>query len=467
MLTVPSAAAVDVSLSVVEGPDVDLWITPSAEVQSSELAIVVNYGDEDLILKMTGNEPVQGNKTYVTQVIEARNSAWVELTFLDVDTRYWITITREGEVVLEISKARPNYLVMPPDNNWIITQPDEEDEDLTIYTQDWVDNLVSSITLELIAVTTLISVIGAFIGAGVKQLTRFLCPWDLVSMIVYAFVVLDSVFMITGEWDRLWYLPFMAGYWIGFMLWHIPYRLPIKIDSESKSMSVRPIVLYYPEDKNKPCVQEQTNRALIRRLLGIHHELKSNGSLEPDWYVDVKRPYFPAVKGAAIWIQKTITDEEEVERFRINWAKRSTRLILANASRMPYFLWLQTSKAFYELSDRLEYSENERIKLQLTRAAEATRKAADLISHSQQVSWHEDIGMFAAAMPDPTEVDIGEHVLNVPEKVSTDESESEETDTYKEKDEDAAEAKETSPEVKQAAKQNKGRKGTKGKGGKR
>jgi hypothetical protein len=298
----------------------------------------------------------------------------------------------------------------------------------------------------------------------VKQLTRFLCPWDLLSLFIYAFIVLDCIFRITGQWDRLWYLPFLIGYLIGFRLWYIPYRLPVKIDSESKSLSIRPVVLY-SEDSDRPCVQEQTNRALVRRWLGIHHELRSNGSLEQDWHFDFKKPYSRAVKGSAIWVQKTITDEETVEKLHMSWAKRTTRLILANASRMPYYLWLQSSKAFYELSDRLEFSENERVKLKLTRAAETTAKAADLISHSQQVSWHEDIDMFRVDISDPGEVDLGEHVLNTPEKAATDEAETEEIDTYKEKDENASEGEETASDEERPKKGRK--KGTKSKGGKK
>jgi len=207
---------------------------------------------------------------------------------------------------------------------------------------------------------------------------------------------------------------------MGFFIWHVPYIMPMMIDSESKTLTVRPQVIYYPEEKNKPCIQAQTNRALLARWLGIHHDLRTDGPISPDWSMHIKKPYLPRIRGPGLWIQKSVTEQETVERARISWKKLNTRYILANASRMPYYLWMQSAKAFYELTDRLEFSENARVKERLTRAAETTAKASDLIQHSQFVSHHEAISVFGQELRGAEVIGLDEHELNVIEDVETD-----------------------------------------------
>jgi hypothetical protein len=86
---------------------------------------------------------------------------------------------------------------------------------------------------------------------------------------------------------------------------------------------------------------------------------------------------------------------------------------------MPYYLWLQSTKAFYDLTDRLEYSENARVRETLTRAAETTAKASDLITHSQHVSHHEAIGVFLQKADGTGDIGLEEHELNVIEEIET------------------------------------------------
>lgn len=418
LLLVPAASGADIYLDKNSGEGFDIWLPPG-EPQPNELLIIVNYADSSMILSVTGDQyTIHQNKTYLTLVLPAQSSQLVEVQFPDVETHYTVSLEISGQIVFSKQLSRGSYLLPPPQDSWT-WKPPESLQDPKLYTErDWLA-MLSSITLETLAITTVVVTAGVCLGCGIKAWTKFLVPMDLVSYGLYAFIVLDFAFAFTGEWDRLWYLPFLAGYVMGFFIWHIPYIMPMLIDSESKSLTVRPQVIYYPEDRNKPCIQAQSNKALVARWLGIHHELRTDGPLAADWSMHIKKPYLPKIRAPGLWIQRSVTDQETVERLRIRWAKLRTKYILANASRMPHYLWLQTSKAFYELSDRLEYSENARVKDRLTRAAETTAMASDLITHSQMVSHHEAISRFAKDLRTPEEICLNEHELNVIEEAET------------------------------------------------
>lgn len=418
LLLVPAASGAGIYLDKHSGDGFDIWLPPG-EPQPNELLIIVNYADSSMILSITGDQyTIHQNKTYLTLVLPAHSSQLVEAQFSDVETHYTVSLEIAGQTVFSKQLSRGSYLLPPPTDSWT-WRPPESMQDPKLYTEnDWLA-MLSSITLETLAITTVVVTAGVCLGCGIKAWTKFLVPMDLASYGLYAFIVLDFAFAFTGEWNRLWYLPFLAGYVMGFFLWHIPYIMPMLIDSESKSLTVRPQVIYYPEDRNKPCIQAQSNRALVARWLGIHHELRTDGPLAADWSMHIKKPYLPRIRAPGLWVQKSVTDKETVERVRIKWAKLRTRYILANASRMPHYLWLQTSKAFYELSDRLEYAENARVKDRLTRAAETTAMASDLITHSQMVSHHEAIERFQKDLRTPEEISLNEHELNVIEEAET------------------------------------------------
>ena len=431
LLIMPAASGADIYLDKHSGEGFDIWLPPG-EPQPNELLIIVNYADSSMILSVTGVQyTIHQNKTYLTLVLPAHSSQLVEAQFPDVETDYMVTLELGGQVVFSKQLSRGSYMLPPPKDSWT-WKPPESLQDPKLYTEDDWLAMLSSITLETLAITTVVVTAGVCLGCGIKAWTKFLVPMDVASYALYGLIVLDFVFQLTGDWDRLWYLPFLAGYIMGFFIWHVPYIMPMLIDSESKSLTVRPQVIYYPEDRNKPCIQAQSNRALVARWLGIHHELRTDGPLAADWSMHIKKPYLPKIRAPGLWVQKSVTDRETVERVRIKWAKLRTKYILANASRMPHYLWLQTSKAFYELSDRLEFSENARVKDRLTRAAETTAMASDLITHSQMVSHHEAIERFKKDLRTPEEISLNEHELNVIEEVETDISEETEQEEVQE-----------------------------------
>jgi hypothetical protein len=416
LLLLPAASGANIYLDKHSGDGFDIWLPPG-EPQPNELLIVVNYADSSMILKIEGDQyTIHQNKTYLTLVLPAHSSQLVEAQFSDVETHYTVSLEIAGQTVFSKQLSRGSYMLPPPQASWT-WKPPESLQDPKLYTDGLAGHAQQHHPGDP-GITTWWSR-PASAWAAASSLDEVLVPMDLASAMGCTPSSLDFAFAFTGEWDRLWYMPFLAGYVMGFFIWHIPYIMPMLIDSESKSLTVRPQVIYYPEDRNKPCIQAQSNKALVARWLGIHHELRTDGPLAADWSMHIKKPYLPKIRAPGLWVQKSVTDKETIERLRIKWAKLHTKYILANASRMPHYLWLQTSKAFYELSDRLEYSENARVKDRLTRAAETTAMASDLITHSQMVSHHEAIERFKKDLRTPEEISLNEHELNVIEEAET------------------------------------------------
>ncbi|MDD3531664.1 MAG: hypothetical protein PHV99_03700 [Candidatus Pacebacteria bacterium] len=430
-LLAPAAQAVDIGLEKHSGPGFDAYLPSDQQLDYAAILIVINYADSELTLRVTGQTQLGANKTYHIQVFAPASSEIVEVAFADVETSYLISIEREGGPVLTVAKSRGSYYLPPPRDTWRLIPPETADPKL--YSEFDLIRALQSLTIETIALATIVAAAGILLGCAVKAFTKFLVPWDVLSFAFYALLLLDVMFrFVPGGFDRLWYLPLLVGYGMGFLLWHIPYIIPIIINSETKSLTANPLVLYYPEDKNKPCIQQQNNRALFKRWIGIHHELGANAGLSPDWSVSVKKPYWPRVRAPALWLQRTETEQETVRWWRFKLRHFKTQFSLANASRMPYYLWLQTSKSFYDLVDRLEWSENKRVKEHLIRRAEATSAAADMLEHSVDISPHEAIReIFGRGFDGPEPIELNEHELSVIEEAET-EPQAEEVGTEEE-----------------------------------
>lgn len=434
MILPGSAQAADIGLEKHTGENFDIYVPAGDQLDYAGLIIFVNYGDHELTLKVYGHEKIQGNKTYHIQVIAPHSSELIEVYFVDVETTYWISVMDDTRTLLTITKYRGSYYLPPPKDTWRILPPDKEPEEKK-YTEFDLLRALSQLKLETIVIATIVALIGATMGAGIKTASKFLVPWDLFSLTFYGVLLIDTVFDLSPV-EKIWYAPLLVGYWIGFILWHIDYIIPIKIDSESKTLRGDPIVVYNTEESQKLCIQEQSNRALIRRLLGVHHELGTDAGINPDWHISVKKPYWPRIKAPALWVQKSRLEVQEVSKGRWKLLKKRTQLALANASKMPYYLWLITSKAFYDLTERLEWSENQRIMERLMRHAETTAAAADMLTHSLEVSTHEAIAQLFPFRKEKEEIPTLDEHMTVFEEIATRPKEEEE-DELEESDEES------------------------------
>lgn len=410
----PTASALDVNgWTLHSGPGYDLYMTPSQEVSLSELALVINYADADMIVRVS-----DANGTVSSAVIEPHSSLFLQLDF-PLLTTYQVTLTSNGAELLTLSKTRVPWMLPPPtDSGWHIAPPRPADP--LEYTQRAVDALVASLTLEVLLITLVVTVTGFFVGAGIKAWVRFIAPIDIVSIGIFAFTLSDLAFNWTGLGIGMWYAPFACGYILGFLLWRIDYIMPVRTDCAEKRLSVDPLVIYRARGTNTVCIQAQNNGALIKRWLGIHHELGTDGSLNPDWQFHVKKPWLPAINAPALWVQKEDVTREERPVWRWRVWHYMTQLSLSNASLMPKYYWLVTSKAFLETSEQNNRLYNALVDERINAELRATRVAGEAISRSVAVSPARILERLFDNQPEePERPDTGETVMHTIEDVSS------------------------------------------------
>lgn len=425
-MSAPTASAAEINgWTSTAGPGFELYMTSSQLVNHEEAALLINYGEADLVVKV-----IEHNQTIFSQIIEPQRSQFLVLPFPNVETDYLVTISADGDMLHTLTKQRPTYYLPPPkDSGWHIAPPRPADP--LEYTQRAVDALVASLTLEVLLITLVVTVTGFFVGAGIKAWVRFIAPIDIVSIGIFAFTLSDLAFDWTGLGIGMWYAPFACGYILGFLLWHIDYIMPIRTDCAEKRLDVNPLVIYRAKGTNTVCVQSQTNKALIKRWLGIHHELGADGSLNPDWQIHVKKPWLPAINAPALWVQKEDVTREERPLWRWRVWHYMTQLSLSNASLMPKYYWLVTSKAFLETSEQNNRLYNALVDERINAELRATRVAGEAISRSVAVSPARILERLFDNQPEePERPDTGETVMytiedvaSEPEEVQDDEEE--------------------------------------------
>lgn len=390
LLLTSSAQAVEVSnWRSTDIPDGEIWITPAQEVYPQELAMVINYGESPLILRVNGTTALGQHNDYLTQVIEPRDAVIMAIPFNDVETTYHISITRDGTLIYEISKTRPSYLLPDPvdSGDWYISPPVDE-EDLVYSQADWdamLAHIVESLTLEVLLLSLLATIIGFCAGVVVKNLTKFLAPTDPISVAIYIIAPLDWWQGWTGI-GQYWLLV-IVGYVIAYFVWHIDYISPIRTDCKGRGMRIDPVVIYHPRDGDtRMAIQEQSWRGLARRMVGMHHYIGSDAALVNDWTVSVKKPYWPRIRTAAIWVER---EKRTQQRMRVGWfhaIQRSTQWILADGSKLPKVELLAKINALLGINAEMKRDKMRIAELELEAETAPTRIAGEVLSYASRSS---------------------------------------------------------------------------------
>jgi hypothetical protein len=415
-------------MSSTTGPDWQLYRQPYNTVDIQTVVIVINYASTGSIIVTNSDH----NKTYDSFTVDPQGSTITTLDFPNVEDTYQITLVRSNVTLYTYSVTRPAFYLPPPTNTWTITPPLTTNPNATYTKQNLVDAIsaaIAGVTIQVILIATMVAAVGAGLGAAFKSATKMLVPKDLLSIGVYAWIILDLFFNTSPvHFNKLWYIPFMIGYQIGFWLWHIPYIEPIRLDCAAKSGTTKPLVIYYPEDRASPAIMDQTNIALIKRWLGIHHYLGSDGPAVPDWYWSTKKPYWPKINTPALFVEKEEVISEEIKVLHFFTAhKFTTKWHLSNASLMPKYFWLQSSQAFFALQEKLQAFALALTDERLTHKARTTVAAAEMITRSIKVSPMEAIHDILSRGPSsPGEIsDTGENTLTVVEAAGAQEQEGE------------------------------------------
>jgi hypothetical protein len=319
------------------GPGYELYISPHQSVSATELALVVNYANETMTLRVT-----QGDQLISSAAVGPYSSRFIQLDF-PANGTYQLTLASAGNELLTLSKQRiiSTTPTPPPvwnDDDWQITPPGPnpwvpapEPQDPLKYTQAAVDALLANITLEILLTTAAVMGVMVIVGALVQRKVKFIYPTDLVTIALLAANVWLVAMVAAGRWEvdfSLWYiLPELAGYFIGYALGSRNNDWMLQYISPRIAYTYRvPVVIY--EHEGRQCIADQNNRALVKRVLfGIHHEIDSDTFLEPNWTDDAKYRLFPAFRRRMVNIESMETTSASVPLWWKFRAKKYTTKI--------------------------------------------------------------------------------------------------------------------------------------------
>lgn len=356
------------------GPGYELYITPHQSVSATELALVVNYANETMTLRVN-----QGDRLISSAAVGPYSSRFIQLDF-PANGTYQITLASAGNELLTLSKQRiiSTTPTPPPvwnDDDWQITPPGPnpwvpapEPQDPLKYTQAAVDALLASITLEILLITASLMAISMVIGAAVQRAVKFIWPTDFMTVSIIAFAAIQIIgwpsFLIVPGVDPIWWIPMLIGYIIGYIVIGRTRYIMVRRLTDDKSFDTEPWVLYHID--GKPYIQEQNNKALLKRLVfGIHHPILSPVSLEPDYEDRTKYPGFPVFHRRMVCVEGWRTYEmmpETVSRWQLK--RYATEVKVAYGSTVSRYELLRSFQALDRVNSRLIEAENEIYALQ-------------------------------------------------------------------------------------------------------
>ena len=372
------------------GPGYDIYLPKSSNVNFEELIFVVNYGDEPLILNITGTIYGQ-DRQYAYRSIEPRSSEWVKVTFLDVGAAYQLYLGRPSQplMILPLTRSVEEY-VPPQGGGWVYVPPSEQGP--AVYTQEEWDDMIGSfwaliaqLTLEMIVIISMVMAGGFAMGAGVKNWTRFIAPSDPISIGLIAIAVADMVLSWTPI--GLYWIPVLGGYLLAFFVWHIDYIGKATLDIPNRSLKVSPVVIYHPDESDQAAIQRQTWGGLWSRLRGAHHWLGTDAPLAEVWTYALKKPYWPLMKAKGLWVEKEVVESKDVPRGKGKTRRESlSRWILADGSTKNKIDLMVDAELLEEYHEERRKDKMDITRLRAEREIGAIRSASLLIREMQDAS---------------------------------------------------------------------------------
>ena len=432
------------------GSGYDFYFTPNNEVSPTELCLFINYQASVTTLIV-----LEGNKTIFTQAVNPHSSMFISLPFSDVETTYTIEVMNSGFVLQSMTRTAPGYY-LPTQNdngNWHIAPPAAVTNGTAKYSQSYLDALVGMLTIQVLLCSLVAAVIGIVLGAFVKRIVLFFVPVDVISIFVFLFVFTDIVWNWTHFGIGIYYLPFVAGYFLGFFIAHISYVEAEVLDLGGKARSGRPYVIYSPNEEVGHCIQQQSNKALIKRWLGYHHRLGMDGPLSPDLADSRKYPYFPLFRKQILSIEDSTTEYHDEPFFFGLFQVRvyTTYWRLSNVCKFPKGQWINSSATIIWARDLIQRLTADLVNERQKNHMEATKVASDMLSYTVDRSTHRAIyEKFAGpvaplTIPEPTENVMRDVTATVsqPQKMPED-TEPENTERQKKRNNDMEDDREPS-----------------------
>lgn len=396
----------------------DLYFQPNGVVDYTALCELVNYQDTVITLKVIS----ANGTTSFTQAVNPHSSMFIPLSFPNLGT-YKLEIISGSYTLLTLTENHPSVVPIIPTNlnQWHIAPPTTNTTGPNQYTQTFVDNLISMLTIEVLLEATMAAVIGLLLGALVKRTTLFFAPNDILSFTFFAFVGTDLIFNWTKFGVGIFYLPVIAGYFLGFFIAHFAWVLGEKTDIGGMSRSKHPYVIYSPNDEIGNCIQQQSNKALIKRWLGYHHRLGMDGPLVPNLADSAKYPYFPKFRKQVLKIEEEATTYHDEPFFfgLLNVRVYKTYWYLSNVCTYPKDRWLDSCATILWLQDMNKRLTSDLTKERQRHVTDATHVASDMIANSMDRSTHRAVyetfnkPLPPRTIPQPTENVISQEMERV------------------------------------------------------
>lgn len=233
--------------------------------------------------------------------------------------------------------------------------------------------------IQLTLAVCTVMIISACVGSRVQKISKFIRPKDFVTIAMVIFCIAGTYLLSLPIYLVL---PVFTGYVLGYMLSGRSPPLYLQyIDPATCETKIRYFVVYTHDDVT--CIAEQTNKAFLQRLLGIHHKLLSNKPIENNWKVDLNVPKKrKQIVGKAINVDSL---EESFEIVQSGKRKRIrkipvTKINLAYASTATNAEFTHTYNAFDTLR-----KENEQLISENYSLKEAVPKAT--AKHLMQYIW--------------------------------------------------------------------------------
>jgi len=142
-----------------------------------------------------------------------------------------------------------------------------------------------------------VAILGALMGVGIRRITKFLYPYDFLSIAVYVGLIVLSIVTTFAfrsiTIDAMIYLAFIMGYVFGYAIDGArAYIIVRRRIPNIKSAPGEPWVIY--EVKGRKALAIQTNMALFQRLILKNHVfIICDSPIVADWIEPTKYPVFP------------------------------------------------------------------------------------------------------------------------------------------------------------------------------
>lgn len=187
----------------------------------------------------------------------------------------------------------------------------------------------------IVLVVSVLVVVFVYLGYNVQKFSHFLRPKDFITIAVFSVSGICTFlsFIIGIDLPVYGLVPALFGYVIGYVIADKETPLYIDYPEPAKNNGMLDYYVLY-KIKDKTYIADQSNRAFMRRLLGVHHELITDKPIAAKTQMSVHVPRKRRVyTGEGIYVNEI---EESVSKKKIWWrlyAKElTTKLYIADAS---------------------------------------------------------------------------------------------------------------------------------------